>query len=346
MNPLFTSDNTSGVHKEIMQAMVDVNHGACKPYGNDEYCEQAEEEFRKIFGEDIKIFFTLNGTGANVLAIKSLLRLWEGTICSDVAHLHTDECGAPEANTGTKLLLYPAENGKLTTKAIEHYLHDMDNVHHSRPALISITQATEQGTIYSIDEIKAITELAHKHGIIVHMDGARISNAVAALDVDVVEMTKNAGVDVLSFGGTKNGLMMGEALIYFDTKLVQNFFRLRKQSFQHISKMRFIAAQFLAYFKDDLWIKNAKHANAMAQYFAQELDKIPTVKVSRKTEANAVFAIMPPQLIEKLQEVYYFYEFNPRIHEIRLMSSFATTKEDIDIFIEKAKELQKELSGN
>ncbi len=341
MNCIFASDNTTGVHPLVMQALNDVNKGACKPYGDDEYCQEAEKAFRKVFGEDIVIFFALNGTGSNVLALKSILRPWEATICADTSHLNTDEVGAPEANTGSKLLISTEQNGKLTLEGIRHYLHDLENVHHSKPALVSITQTTEQGTVYTVDEIKAITSLAHEHGLYVHMDGARIANAVAALDVDINAITRDAGIDVISFGGTKNGLMMGEALIYFNTELGRDYFRMRKQCFQHISKMRFIAAQFLAYFKDDLWLQNAKHANNMAQYLAKELSKVPNIKISRTTEANAVFSIMPPTLIKTLQEHYYFYELNPHIHETRLMCSFATTKEDVDNFIQKAIECQK-----
>ncbi len=336
MNCMFASDNTSGAHSLIMEAVQKVNTGSCKPYGEDEYSKQAEKMFKSIFGEDIEMFFALNGTATNVLAIRSILRPWHGTICSDIAHIHTDECGAPEANTGTKLLVYPAVNGKLVPEAIEHYLPDLENVHHSKPVLVSLSQTTEQGTVYTHEEIKALTNLAHAHGLYVHMDGARIANAAATLGLDVKAFTKDAGVDVLSFGGTKNGMMMGEAVIYFNKALIQDYFQIRKQSMQHISKMRFIAAQFIAYLSDDLWIENAKHANAMAQYFAKELAKVPNISISRKVEANAVFASMPLALMQKLQEEYYFYDLDPTIHEARLMCSFATTHEDIDAFVQRA----------
>ncbi len=336
MNCTFASDNTAPAHPLILQSLLDANIGCCKPYGEDEYSAEAVKSFKKVFGENIDVHFAVNGTGANVLALRSILRPWHGAICADTAHLNTDEVGAPEANIGSKLLLYPAVNGKLTPEGILHYLHDLEDVHHSKPALVSITQTTEQGTVYSVEEIKEISSLAHKHGLFVHMDGARIANAVAALDVDIKEFTRNAGIDVLSFGGTKNGLMMGEALVYFNTSLSNDFFRIRKQSMQHISKMRYIAAQFIAYFKNNLWIENAKHANSMALYLAQELEKVSNISISRKTEANAVFSIMPPALISKLQESYYFYELNPHIHETRLMCSFSTTKQDIDTFIKLA----------
>ncbi len=341
MNSIFASDNTVGVHPRIMEAIQKANEGACKPYGDDEYCAASEVEFRKIFGKDIDIYFALNGTGANVLAMKSILRQWHGTICTDVAHINTDECGAPEACTSSKVLPVPAQNGKLTPPAMAKYLLDLTNVHHVKPALVSITQTTEQGTVYSIDEIKAITKLAHDNGLYVHMDGARVANAVAALNCDIKDFTVKAGIDVLSFGGTKNGMMMGEAVIYFNKNLAKDFYQMRKQSLQHLSKMRFIAAQFIEYFQNDLWLENARNANNMAQYFAAELAKVPNVSISRPTEANAVFSIMPPSLIEKLQKDYYFYVINPEINETRLMCSFATKKEEIDAFIKDAIACQK-----
>ncbi len=343
MNCMFASDNTVGVHPLIMEAIQSANVDSCKPYGEDEYCAASEVEFRKIFGQDIDIYYALNGTGANVLAMKSILRQWHGTICTDIAHINTDECGAPEACTSSKVLPVPAENGKLTPAAMQHYLLDLTNFHHVKPALVSITQTTEQGTVYTIDEIKAITKLAHNNGLYVHMDGARVANAVAALGCDIKDFTKYAGIDVLSFGGTKNGMMMGEAVIYFNQGLAKDFYQMRKQSLQHLSKMRFIAAQFIAFFKEDLWLKNATHANTMAQYLASELSTVPMISVSRPTEANAVFAIMPPKLIAKLQEEYYFYEIAPEIHECRFMCSFATTKKDIDTFIKRAKNCQKDI---
>lgn len=336
MNPIFASDNTAGVHPLVMEAIVKANKEYCKPYGEDEYSEQAKEVFKKIFGKDIEVFFALSGTGANVLALKSVLRPWHGTICTDVAHINTDECGSPEATTGSKLLTVPAINGKLTPAGVEYYLCDLQNVHHVKPALVSLSQTTEQGTVYSIDEIKAITKIAHDNGLYVHMDGARIANAVAALNVDVKAFTRDAGIDVLSFGGTKNGMMMGEAVIYFNKNIFEDFYQMRKQSLQHLSKMRFIAAQFSAFLENNLWIKIAKQANDMAQYFSSRLAEVPNITVSRPTEANAVFATMPPKLIKDLQSEYYFYEISPEIHETRLMCSFATKKEDIDLFIEKA----------
>ncbi len=342
MNCMFASDNTVGVHPTIMNAIQEANIGSCKPYGADEYCEEAENSFKKIFGDDIETFFVLSGTGANVLALRSILRPWHGTICTDISHINTDECGAPEACTGSKLLAVPSVNGKLTPAGIHHYLLDLNNVHHVKPALVSITQSTEQGSMYTVDEIKAITKIAHDNGLYVHMDGARIANAVAALGIDCKAMTKDAGIDVLSFGGTKNGMMMGEAVVYFTKGLSGDFYHQRKQSLQHLSKMRFIAAQFTALFKDNLWLENAKHANSMAQYLAKELAKVPNISISRQTEANAVFSIMPQNLIKRLQKNYYFYEINPEIHETRLMCSFLTQKEDIDIFIQKAIECQKD----
>ncbi len=346
MNYLFASDNTSPAHPNIMQAMVDANQKAVMPYGLDEYSLQTTAFFQSIFGNETEVYFALSGTGANVIALKALLRPWHGVICTDIAHINTDECGAPEALTGSKMLVVSAENGKLNPKNIQQYLFDLHNIHHAKPAVISITQATEIGTVYSIDEIKAISKLAHDNGLLVHMDGARLANALIAAGTspqsmlqDLKKMTKDAGVDVLSFGGTKNGMVMGEVVIFFQPTLADDFYRLRKQSLQHYSKMRYLGAQFTAYFKDSLWYYNAKQANDMAQYLASELNKLPLINISRPTEINMVFATMPLDLIEKLQEEYYFYEIDPIIHEIRLVCSFLTQKEDIDKFVAKIKKI-------
>ncbi len=342
MNYSFASDNTSAAHPDIMQAMVEANNGAVMPYGLDEASLQTSTFFKELYGKETEVYYALSGTGANVIALKALLRPWHGVICTDIAHINTDECGAPEACTGSKMLTVPSENGKLNPKTIQKYLLDLHNIHHVKPAVLSITQATEQGTVYSVDEIKAITKLAHDNGLQVHMDGARIANALIALGTspenilsDLKKMTKDAGVDVLSFGGTKNGMMMGEVVIFFKPTLSDDFYRLRKQSLQHLSKMRYLGAQFGAYFKDSLWYYNAKQANDMAQYLANELSKLPLVNISRPTDINMVFATMPIELIKKIQKEYYFYEIDPILHEIRLVCSFATQKEDIDKFIAK-----------
>ncbi len=337
MNCMFASDNTAPVHEKILQAMCAANSGFTKPYGLDDYTIKAKAKLKEIFGTKADPYFVISGTGGNVLAIKAFLRSFEATICTDIGHINTDEVGALESCTGTKILVVPSKNGKLSLESLDMYLIDKDNLHRTKPALISITQSTEHGTLYSLEEIKAICKKAHDNGIYVHMDGSRIANALAALNISAKEMTVDAGVDVLSFGAAKNGVMFGEAVIFFKEGFADNFFRLRKQNFQHISKQRFLSAQISAYLEDNLWLENAKIANNMAQYLASELAKIECVKISRTTEVNAVFAIMPKTLIDILHKEYYFYIFTPEINEVRLMCNFATTKEDIDSFIEHIK---------
>ncbi len=337
MNCMFASDNTAPVHPKIMQSMVEVNSGFTKPYGLDEYTEKAKEKLKSLFDNKADPYFVISGTGGNILAIKAFLRSFEATICTDIAHINTDEAGALEANTGTKILVVPSVDGKLSPKSIDIYLADRQNQHRAKPALVSITQSTEHGTLYSLEEIKAITKKAHENGLYVHMDGSRIANALVALNLSAKEMTVDAGIDVLSFGAAKNGVMFGEAVVFFKEEFSKEFFRLRKQAFQHISKQRYLSAQMLAYLEDDLWLENAKIANDMAKYLASELEKIENIKISRKTEVNAVFAIMPKELVAKLHKDYYFYIFTPEIDEVRLMCSFATSKEDIDSFINTIK---------
>ncbi len=333
MNCMFASDNTAPVHEKIMQAMLEVNSGFTKPYGLDDYTKKAKKELKEIFGTKAEPFFVISGTGGNILAIKSFVRSFEATICTDIGHINTDEVGALEASTGTKILAVPSKNGKLSPEDLDIYLIDKDNMHRTKPTLVSITQSTEHGTLYSLEEIKAICQKAHAHNMYVHMDGSRIANALAALNISAKEMTVDAGVDVLSFGAAKNGVMFGEAVIFFKEGFSENFFRIRKQNFQHISKQRYLSAQISAYLDNNLWLENAKIANDMAQYLASELAKVESVRISRKTEVNAVFAIMPRTLIDKLHKDYYFYIFTPELNEVRFMCNFATKKEDIDTFI-------------
>ncbi len=337
MNCMFASDNTAPVHEKIMQAMFDANNGFTKPYGLDDYTIKAKAKLKEIFGAKADPYFVISGTGGNILAIKAFLRSFEATICTDIGHINTDEAGALECSTGTKILAVPSKNGKLSPESLDMYLIDKDNLHRTKPTLVSITQSTEHGTLYSLEEIKAICKKAHENNMYVHMDGSRIANALTALNISAKEMTIDAGIDVLSFGAAKNGVMFGEAVVFFKEGFSEHFFRLRKQAFQHISKQRFLSAQMLAYLEDNLWLENAKIANDMAQYLASELAQVESVKISRKTEVNAVFAIMPRTLIDKLHKEYYFYIFTPELNEVRLMCNFATKKEDIDSFIEHIK---------
>ncbi|WP_321290359.1 low specificity L-threonine aldolase [uncultured Sunxiuqinia sp.] len=329
----FASDNNAGVHPEILEAINTANKGHMKGYGDDPITTDAIQLFKKEFGSATEVFFVFNGTGANVLGLSTVTNSFNSIICADTAHIQVDECGAPEKFTGCKLLPVPSEKGKITPKEIRKHLHGFDFEHHSQPKVISISQVTELGTVYSVEEIKAISELAHEFGMFLHMDGARIANAAAALDLPFKTFTKNAGVDLLSFGGTKNGMLMGEAVLFFNPELTANTKYIRKQSMQLFSKMRFVSAQFLAYFENELWKKNAQHANKMAKLLEQEVLKTGKAKLTQKTEANGVFAILPKEVIPKLQEQYFFYIWDESTSEVRWMTSFDTTEEDINGFV-------------
>lgn len=328
----FASDNNSGVHKDILSAMKDVNVGHTIAYGSDIYTQAAIETMKEIFGEDTDIYFVFTGTGANVLSLDALTQPYHSIICAESSHIHEDECGAPEKFTGCKLLAIPTENGKITPEAIKKHLYGFDFEHHSQPRVISITQATELGTVYSRDEIRAIADLAHENKMYLHMDGARIANAAASLSLGFREFTADVGVDVLSFGGTKNGMMYGEAIVFFNNDMTANFKYIRKQSMQLASKMRFISAQFMRYLSDDLWLKNALHANKMARLLESEIKDIPGLKITQKVEANGVFAILPKEVIPELQKEFFFYVWDEAKSEVRWMTSFDTKSKDIRKF--------------
>ncbi len=335
----FTSDNASGAHPRLLDAVIRANQGFCKPYGEDEYSAAAEAAFGRLFGEGVKAYCALNGTGANVLSLRAMLRPWQAVVCSDVAHIQTDESGAPEWGVGAKVLPVPSVNGKITPDALDRYLPDLHNCHHSTPHVLSITQTTEVGSVYRPEEIRALAEKAHRHGLLVHMDGTRLANAMAALglkDTDARLLTSDAGVDALSFGGTKNGFLFGEAVVFFRPELAEDFLTMRKQSLQLISKMRYVAAQFEEALKDGLWLETARHANAMARRLADALAALPGITVA-PPEANAVFARMAPEPIAALQEEFYFHEWDVETHEVRLMCSFCTTQEEIDAFVRAAR---------
>lgn len=335
----FASDNNAGVHPNILKALSDVNTGHVPGYGDDPITRQAVDRFKQEFGADTEVFFTFNGTGANVLALSSLTQSFNSIICTDTAHIQVDECGAPEKLTGCKLLPVPSRQGKINPEDIKKYLHGFGFEHHAQPGVISISQVTELGTLYSVDEIKAICELAHQHGLLVHMDGARLGNAAVALELPFRAFTRDAGVDVLSFGGTKNGMMMGEAVLFFNPDHAKYTKYIRKQSMQLFSKMRYVSAQFLAYFENDLWKANAAHSNKMALLLESEVAKIEGIQLTQKTEANGVFAIVPPEIIQPLQEKYFFYMWDELRSEVRWMCSFDTTEEDIFGFVNALKEL-------
>jgi threonine aldolase len=335
----FASDNNAGIHPEILKALAGVNQGHVIGYGNDPYTRQAVDLFKQEFGNETEVFFVFNGTGANVLSLATLTRSYNSIICAETAHIQEDECGAPEKFTGCKLLPVETHNGKLTPEAIETHLKGFDFEHHSQPKVISISQVTEMGTLYQPEEIKAIAGLAHRHHMYLHMDGARIANAAAALNLPFRSFTKDCGVDVLSFGGTKNGMMMGEAVLFFNPALTAETKYLHKQSMQLFSKMRFVSAQFLAYFTDELWRKSAQHANKMAKMLEQKVSDIPGVTITQKVEANGVFAIVPKEIIKPLQEKFFFYIGNDKTSEVRWMTSFDTTEEEITEFTQTIKNL-------
>jgi threonine aldolase len=329
----FASDNNAGVHPKVLEAIGVANEGHVIAYGDDAYTEAAVELFRQHFGKEVDVYFVFGGTGANVLGLKAATEPHHAIICADTAHINVDECGAPERFTGCKLLSLPTKAGKIRVNQILPFLDAVGFEHHVQPRVISISQATEMGTVYQPRELKRLSAFAHKNGLLLHMDGARIANAAASLKVTLRAITRDVGVDVLSFGGAKNGMMYGEAVIFFDRSLAKDFKYTRKQGSHLPSKMRFVSAQFSALLTDDLWRKNAVHANSMAKLLAQELAKIPLIEISQKVESNGVFAIIPKKYIARLQRQSFFYVWNEQINEVRLMTSFDTTREDVNDFV-------------
>lgn len=331
---MFASDNNSGIHPAIMEAIAAANSGHAPAYGSDSFTDAAIGKFKEHFGENCSVQLVFNGTGANVIGLKAMVRSHQAIICTDGAHIHSDEGGAAEGFIGGKLLISPTKDGKLTIADIERQLPNIGNQQRSQPKAVSISQCTELGTVYTIEEIKALTSFAHANGLYVHMDGARISNAAAHLGCSLKEMTADAGIDMLAFGGTKNGLMAGEAVVCFHEELATELVYIRKQGMQLGSKMRFLSAQFERLLTDDLWLENARQANAMARLLADGLAKLPGVALTQPVESNAVFASMPRPQIEKLQQAYAFAVWNESLNEIRLVASFDTAEEDIAAFLD------------
>ena len=333
----FASDNNSGVHPEIMKAIIEANEGHTIAYGDDIYTERAKAKLYEYFGNDIDIYFVFIGTAANVLGLNVATRSWNSVICAETSHINEDECGAPEKFNGFKLLSVETPDGKLTIDLIQKHIRGFDFEHHSQPKIISITQATELGTVYTTDEIKELADFAHQNKMFLHMDGARIANAAVSLNKGFKEFTKDMGVDILSFGGTKNGMMYGEAILFLNKELGQDFKYVRKQGMQLASKMRFISVQFERYLSNNLWYKNAKHANDMAQLLASKIKDIPQIQITQKVEANGIFAIVPKEIIPELKQEYFFYDWNESRSEVRWMTSFDTQEEDINNFVELIK---------
>ena len=328
----FASDNSAGVHPEILKALADANYGHVVGYGDDPYTRSAVAKFEEHFGPEIRVFFVFNGTAANVLSLTALTRSYHAVICTEPAHIYTDECGAPEKFTGCKLIPIPAPAGKLTLESVHSAYRGIGDQHHVQPKVIAITQATEMGTVYTPQEIRALSSFAHGHDMFLHMDGARIANAAVSLGQSLDEATLQLGVDVLSFGGTKNGLMGAEAVVFFNGKLAEDFLFVRKQSMQLASKMRFMAVQFEALLTGELWRKSACHANQMAKLLETELRKIPQVQIVYPVQANGVFVRLPREAIARVQERYFFYVWHEEQSIVRWMCSFDTTEEDIREF--------------
>lgn len=329
----FASDNYAGVLPEVMEALQEANTGHARSYGSDDITADTVSLIKDIFGRDADVYFVFNGTGANVLSISSATQSYNAVLCADTSHIYNDESSAPETFTGCRFFPLPAnDQGKLEPEVIRQRLIRKGDVHYAQTKLLSITQATEYGTVYTPGEIKAIAGLAHEHGLYLHMDGSRFFNAAAGLNCELRDISCDAGIDILSLGGTKAGMMFGEAVVVFNKELSAHIAYKQKQSMQLASKTRFIAAQFRAMLRNDIWRKHAAHANSMAQLLYKELSAYPQVKISKAVQANAVFAEIPLTWNEPLQSAFPFYVWKDNTNEVRLMCSFDTTAEDIAAF--------------
>jgi len=331
----FASDNFAGAHPEVIEAIRRANHGHAAAYGDDPWTKECEGRFRELFGADVTTLLTFNGTGSNVLALASLLGPADAVVCTDWAHIAVDEAGGPERILGAKLIDLDAPGAKLTPAHLEDQAHLLGNLHHAQPAVVSITQSTELGTVYSVDEIGTLCDTAHRLGMTVHVDGARIANATAALGGGAAALraqTLEAGVDVVSFGGTKNGLVGGEAVVFLRPELARRAPFLRKQVTQLPSKMRFIAAQFLALLDDDLWLRSAAHANDMAVELHRATAALPGLDVGPAPDVNSVFPVLPATVIEPLRAWCFFWDWDVPRHQVRWMTAWDTTPEDVRMF--------------
>jgi len=335
----FASDNYAGVHPAVLAAIAEANVGHQPSYGRDAYTERAEALFRQHFGETARVWLVFNGTAANVLGLEAVLRPHEAVICAAGAHINVDECGAPERFIGCKLVSVETADGKLRPADITPHLGQVGDEHRVQPRVVSISQATELGTVYWPGEIQALADVAHRHDLLLHMDGARLANAAAGLGKSLREITAEAGVDVLSFGGTKNGLLGTEAVVFLNGLDPAEMPFIRKQGMQLASKMRFLAAQFIALLGTDLWRQNAEHANRMARRLAERLGDVAGITLTQPVEANGVFARVPPQHIPALQERASFYVWNAATSEVRWMTAWDTTEDDVDRFAAAVREI-------
>ena len=333
----FASDNNSPAHPEVIEAVLSANQGHALAYGDDYFTERATAKLREVFGSSCEPFFLSTGTGANVLSMAALTRSHHAVICAENAHLNGAECGATEKFAGVKLLTVPTRTGRIEVEDIQALLGHEGDQHHVQPRVVSLTQATDFGLCYSVEELRRICDFAHETGLYVHMDGARLYTACAALGVSPGEMTRDTGLDVLSLGGTKLGLLGAEAVLFFRPELAADFAYIREQGMQLASKMRFLAVQMEALFTNDLWLRLADHANAMARLLADELREIPGLEPTREVQTNMVYAAIPPQAVEHIRQRYLFYVFDAKRWEVRLVTSHDTTEEDVRGFAEMAR---------
>ncbi len=333
----FGSDNHSGVHPDVINAIQEANKGYCFGYGDDPLTEAVKSEIRSLFGGDCDVWLVMTGTGANVISLQALMHSFHAVICANSSHINVDECGAVQKFTQARLLVVNTPDGKLSPALVEPLMHGRGDQHHSQKRILSVTQSTEYGTLYTVSELQDLAAFAHQHGMYLHIDGARLANAAAALSVSLQAMTKDIGADIVSFGGTKNGMMFGEAIVSFIPDQTQNIIFFRKQCTQLYSKMRYISAQYKAYLDKDLWLDNAIHANKMAQLLADGLRELDGVSVTQNVRVNAVFVIFPPEVNKVLQDKYMYYTWDEASGEIRLMCTFETTEDDICDFISDTK---------
>ena len=335
----FASDNYSGIHPEVLAAITAANGGHQIAYGEDLYTERLQEVFRHHFGEGVEAFPVFNGTGANVTGLQAMLPRWGAVISATTAHINVDEGGAPERIGGFKILAVPTDDGKLTPELVDREAWGWGDEHRAQPLVVSITQSTEVGTLYTAEEIRALADHAHERGMKLHLDGARLSNAAAALDLPLRAFTRDAGVDVLSFGGTKNGAMLGEAIVVLTPGAADGLVYSRKFNMQLASKMRFVSAQLIALLEGDLYLRNARHANAMAQRLRSALEagiangSIQGVGFTQRTQSNGVFATLPDGVADRLRETFRFYDWDAARNEVRWMCGFDTTEADIDALV-------------
>lgn len=329
----FASDNYAGAHPEVLAALAAANGGHLTAYGGDPYSERLHDLVRAHFGPRAEAFPVFNGTGANVVALQALLPRWGAVVCAATAHINTDENGAPERVGGLKLLPVATSDGRLTPELLDEEAWGFGNVHRAQPLVVSVTQSTELGTTYRPEALRALCDHAHRLGMRVHLDGARLANAAAFLDTSLGALTSEVGVDVVSFGGTKNGLVLGEAVVVCDPDAVDGLGYLRKAAMQLASKSRFLAAQLVALLEDDLWRRSAARANAMAARLRRGLEELPDVRCTQPTEANTVLAVLPPGVAAAVRRRFAFYDWDHRRGEVRLMCAFDTTEDDVDALV-------------